>query len=166
MGAMSVASSLGLVEFLVLGGLAFWMTLAVVNNVIGFRGAVIAIGHLMNMETLRQPPTGESPLLSRAVGGAGWHRFVMALTLLFEIVSGLLLWWATLMIAGNTWGKVDRAEALAVVNLALAALIALLFFFLLGGTWFVYYVKQESLQISHVAMIALAIGAAILCNAV
>jgi uncharacterized membrane protein len=69
------------------------------------------------------------------------------------------------MIAGSTWGTVDPAEALAVVNLALAALIALLFFFLLGGTWFVYHVKQESLQISHVAMIALAIGAAILCNA-
>ena len=166
MQAMSVEISLDLVKLVVMGGLAFWMALAVINNAIGFRGAGVAIGHLMNMEPLRQPPTADSPLLARAIGGTRWHRFVMALTLLFEIGCGLLLWCATAMIVASIWGTADREQALTAVNLSLAALIALLFFFMLGGTWFVYYVKQEGLQISHVAMTGLAIGAAILCNAV
>jgi predicted small integral membrane protein len=166
MQATLVEISLSLVKLVVMGGLAFWMALAVINNAIGFRGAVAAIGHLMNMEPLRQPPTADSPLLARAIGTTGWHRFVMALTLLFEIGCGLLLWCATAMIVASIWGTADREQALTAVNLSLAALIALLFFFMLGGTWFVYYVKQEGLQISHVTMTGLAIGAAILCNAV
>jgi hypothetical protein len=55
---------------------------------------------------------------------------------------------------------------LKVVNLSLAALGALLFFFMLGGTWFVYYIHQELLNVSHVAWIGLVIAAAILFNLV
>jgi len=125
---------------------------------------VAAIGNLMRMQQLRQPPTQDSPLLSRAIEGEAWHRAVFTLTLLFEIATALLLWWATAMVAAAACGMVDHGAALKVVNLSLAALGALLFFFMLGGTWFVYYIHQELLNVSHVAWIGLVIAVAILFN--
>ncbi len=154
------------IKLIVIGGLALWMTLAVFNNIVGFRGGVAAIGNLMRMQQLRQPPTKDSPLLSRAIEGEGWHRAVFTLTLLFEIATAVLLWWAAAMIAAAACGMVDHGAALKVVNLSLAALGALLFFFMLGGTWFVYYIHQELLNVSHVAWIGLVIAAAILFNTV
>jgi predicted small integral membrane protein len=154
------------IKLVVIGGLALWMTLAVFNNILGFRGGVAAIGNLMRMQQLRQPPTKDSPLLSRAIEGEAWHRAVFSLTLLFEITTASLLWWATTMIVAATCGMVDHDAALKVVNLSLAALAALLFFFMLGGTWFVYYIHQELLNVSHVAWLGLVIAAAILFNTV
>jgi predicted small integral membrane protein len=154
-----------LIRLIVIGGIAAWMTLAVFNNVVGFRGGVAAIGNLMRMQQLRQPPTRDSPLLSRAVEREAWHRAVFTLTLLLEIATAVLLWWATVMVAAATYGGVDYAAALKIVNPALAGLGALLFFFMLGGTWFAYYIHQELLNVSHVAWIVLVVAAAILFNA-
>jgi predicted small integral membrane protein len=154
-----------LIRLIVIGGLASWMTLAVFNNVVGFRGGVAAIGNLMRMQQLRQPPTKDSPLLLRAVEREGWHRAVFTLTLLLEIATALLLWWATVMVAAATCGMAEYAAALKVVNSSLAMLGALLFFFMLGGTWFVYYIHQELLNVSHVAWIVLVVAASILFNA-
>jgi predicted small integral membrane protein len=159
-------TSLLLIRLVVIGGLALWMTLAVINNIRGFRGGVAAIGQLMGMKQLRQPPTNESPLLSRAVEAERWHRLVFGLTVVFEAGCAALLWCATVLVAGSALGSAAPDQALVMVNLALAAFIALLFFFMLGGTWFAYYIHQELLNVSHVAWIAAAIAAAILFNLV
>jgi predicted small integral membrane protein len=159
-----VVTTFILIKLMVIGGLTLWMTLAVINNLVGFQGGVAAVGNLMSMHLLRQPPTAESPLLSRAVESARWHRAVFVLTVVLEIGCALLLWRATVLLAGTMCSRTDPAAALVAVNLALAAFLVLMFFFNIGGTWFAYYVRQESLQISHVALIGVAIAAAILCN--
>lgn len=166
MDTTSAVTSLIVIKFVVIGGLALWMSLAVINNILAFRGGVAAIGQLMGMQLLRQPPTNESPLLSRAVEGTRWHRMVFGLTVLFEIGCAALLWWATALVAGSALGRATPDDALVVVNLSLAAFTALLFFFMLGGTWFAYYIRHEVLNVSHVAWIAAAIAAAILFNLV
>jgi hypothetical protein len=166
MDVTPVITSLVVIKFVVISGLALWKTLAVINNIRAFRGGVAAIGQLMGMQVLRQPPTSESPLLSRAVEGERWHRLVLGLTVLLEIGCALLLWWATALVAGSALGWAAPDQALAVVNLSLAAFIALLFFFMLGGTWFAYYIRHELLNVSHVAWLAAAIVTAILFNLV
>jgi predicted small integral membrane protein len=161
---MSATASFLVIQCVVMSGFAMWMTLATFNNLIAFRGGAAGVGMLMSMQPLRQPPAIETPLLERAIERPAWHTATMSFIVLFEILAAACLWYATVMIVGATFGEIDVMRARAVVNLALAVLAALLFFFVLGGTWFAYYIRQEQLQISHFATIGVILVTAILCN--
>lgn len=166
MGSEEVIASLSLFKLILIAGLTLWMSIAAFNNVVAFRSGVFAVGMIMAMQPFKQPPVIETPLQSRAIEKQSWHKVSFAIIVVFEIAVAVLLWCATILFARTVFGAVDPPSALASVNHALCALLALLMFFMLGGTWFAYYIKQESLAISHVAMIGVIVVAAILFNTV
>jgi predicted small integral membrane protein len=166
MGIEEASASLALFKLILIAGLTSWMTLAAFNNLVAFRGGAFAVGTIMAMQLFKQPPVIDTPLQSRAIEKESWHRGSFAIIVVLEIAVAVLLWCATILFARSVFGDADPAAALAYVNRALCALLALLMFFMVGGTWFAYYIKQETLEISHVAMIAVIVVAAILFNAV
>jgi predicted small integral membrane protein len=162
---MTPATSLILFKLVLVTGLAAWLTLVAWNNIRAFAGGVAAVGGMMSMQLFDQAPAVPSPLLARRVHGAGWHRLVYSLVLAIEWGVAALLWYAAFGFGGAILGASDIAGAIVRANLALSAFIAMTFVMTLGGAWFAYYIRQESLQITHFVLIAVAIVATLAVNA-
>jgi predicted small integral membrane protein len=129
-----------------------------INNVTAFHGGVAAIGGLMSMQPFQEAPAINSPLLARKVTSTAWHRLIYSFVLLVEIVVAILLWVAVIAIAGTLIDPAGGAAAVTRANLALTGLVAMVFVMALGGAWFAYYIRQEGFQITHLALIVLAIA--------
>ena len=54
----------------------------------------------------------------------------------------------------------DIAKALA--TLGFAGLTGLCFMFLLGGTWFAYWIRQDVLQLTHIGLLATSLAAIVM----
>jgi uncharacterized membrane protein (UPF0182 family) len=146
------------------GGLAIWLSIIVLNNARNFAGGVASIGMMMSMRPFEDPPKIETPLLARRVTSPSWHRAVLTLVLGIEILVSLALWIASFMLLAAMNGSVGAAVATDVATLALAGLLALVFVMIWGGAWFVYYIKQEAAQITHFALLCVALVAIVVVN--
>jgi len=161
---MTLATSLILFKLILTGGLGLWLAVVVLNNTTAFRNGVFSVGSMMAMQLFDQEPAIKTPLLSRRVTAAEWHRFIYGFVLLVEVFVAILLCHAALGFAGVIVGMVDGADALLRANLALSGLLAMTFIMLLGGAWFVYYIRQEGAQITHFVLIGVAIMALLAVN--
>jgi predicted small integral membrane protein len=161
---MTLTASLLIFKLTLLTGLAAWLTIVIVNNVTAFHGGVAAIGGLMSMQLFQEAPAIASPLLSRRVTSGAWHRLVYSFVLLVEVGVAILLWLAIAGIAGTLIDPSGSAAAITRANLALTAFVAMGFVMAIGGAWFGYYIRQEGMQITHLALIVLAVVALIAVN--
>lgn len=155
-----------LLKAAVLSGLGLWLAIALLNNIIAFRNGVFAIGMLMGMKLFEQEPAIQTPLLARRVTAAGWHRLVYSIVLLAEVVTVVLLGIAAVAFFGSAFGAILPATAVDLANAALLAFIALGALMLAGGAWFVYYIRQEGAQITHLIMIGVGIAAVQMVNGI
>ncbi|NVD42308.1 DUF2165 family protein [Ensifer sp. HO-A22] len=161
---MTQLTSLFLIKAILLSGLAAWLAIIVLNNVVAFRNGVFSIGLLMGMQLFDQEPVIRTPLLSRCVKNALWHRVVFSFVLILEVASMLLLAGAAFLFFGTLLGVSDGAAAAIWANLAFAAFIALSLVMLLGGAWFAYYIRQETMQITHFILVGLGLAGTLLVN--
>lgn len=150
---MSIAGSIVLFKLVVLGGLAAWLSLVVVNNILAFRNGAFAIGSIMNMLPFEQEPPIDTPLLARRVADPRWHRLIYALVLAIEVAVALSLLYAATGLAAAGLGWLNMGSAVVRANLALTGLMSMAFIFLLGGSWYAYYIRQEGLQTMHLVLI-------------
>lgn len=155
---MSLALSLVAFKIVLLAGLACWLSLAAVNNLIAFGNGAFALGQIMRMAPLQQAPAIQTPLLARKVESGFWHRAALALVVAAEILSALLLWAAAAGFAGLA------AEPAAWANLALTAFMATCLLMLIGGNWFAYYIRQDNVQVLHFVLIGVAAAAVAVVN--
>lgn len=150
----------------VVSGLGLWLTVALLNNIVAFRNGVFAIGMLMGMKLFDDAPAIQTPLLARRVTSTGWHSLVYTIILVAEAVTVALLLIAAAALLGGAMGVVLPATGVLLANLALLAFIGLAGLMLVGGAWFVYYIRQEGAQITHLVMIGVGIAAVQMVNAV
>lgn len=146
---MSWQTSLWLFQCIQALGISLWLCIAALNNVRAFSGSVNAVGATLSMVPLKLSPAIETPLLSRAVDSPLIHRLALLLVLglqAFAAVTALIGSYA-LLIAGNL------AMAQPWLNLALSAFAGFLFAMHLGGLWFGYWIRQEGLQLTHIALL-------------
>lgn len=149
----------------VLSGLGLWLAVALLNNVVAHRNGVFAIGSLMGMKLFDQEPAIQTPLLKRRVTSTGWHRLVYTIILVAEAVTVALLLVAAVALLGSAIGSVLPATGVRLANVALLAFIGLAGLMLVGGAWFVYYIRQEGAQMTHLVMIGVGIAAVQMMNA-
>lgn len=161
---MTQLTSLLLIKAVLFSGLGLWLAIIVLNNTVAFRNGVFSIGLLMSMRLFDQEPPIRTPLLSRRVANAFWHRTVFGFVLIVEVATMLLLVGAALMFFGALAGVSDGAAAIVGANLALAAFIAFGMIMLLGGAWFAYYIRQETMQVTHFIVIGLGVAGTLLVN--
>ena len=77
-----------------------------------------------------------------------------------QAVAAVACWtgcWQLLVV-----GDLDAARPW--LNVALSAFTAFLFAMHLGGLWFVYWIRQEGLQLTHIALLGRAVAAFFLFN--
>ena len=157
---MSLHTSISLFLGLHALGLTVWLTLSVLNNCRDFGGSAAAVGATMSMAPLQQPPAIGTPLLSRAIGSPALHRAALGAVLALQIVAAAAGWagcWQLLVMG-------DLALARPWLNLALSALSAFLLAMHLAGLWFGYWIRQEGLQLTHIALLVWALAAFFLFN--
>lgn len=141
-------------------GLACWLSIAAINNLHAFHGAVWAIGNTMRMDPLRQDPTMDTPLLRRALTSLTVHRLALAVVLLLQLAGAMAAWSGVALFLGG-----GLAAALPWLNLALCAMAAFLLLMHLGGLWFGYWVAQEGLQTTHLVLLLWSLALFFLFNA-
>lgn len=155
-----------LLKAVVVSGLGLWLATALINNIIAFKNGVFAIGMLMGMKLFEQEPAIQTPLLRRRVTSAGWHRVIYSTILAAEAVTAGLLAIAAAALLGSAFGAVLPGTAVHFANAALLAFIALGALMLVGGAWFVYYIRQEGAQLTHLVMIGVGIAAVQMINGI
>ena len=158
---MNLQTSLWLFQAVHAVGLAVWLSLAVVNNAHAFLGSAGAVGATMSMAPLKQAPAIDTPLLMRAIGSTAWHRVALLGVLALQIVAAGACWIGSyqLVIGGNL------GAARPWLNIALSGFAVFLLAMHLGGLWFGYWIRQEGLQLTHVALLIWTVAAFLLFNA-
>ncbi|MDN2711469.1 DUF2165 family protein [Janthinobacterium sp. SUN118] len=156
---MQLQHSIWLFHAILATGLATWLSLATVNNLHAFHGAVWAIGNTMRMDPRRQDPTIETPLLRRALTSLLLHRLSLLTVLALQLLAAIAAWTGVALLLGAS-----LAEALPWLNLALCAMAAFLLLMHLGGLWFGYWIAQEGLQTTHLVLLLWSIALFFLFN--
>ncbi len=141
-------------------GLACWLSIAAINNLYAFHGAVWAIGNTMRMDSLRQDPTMDTPLLRRALASLTVHRLALVVVLALQLAGAMAAWSGVALFLGG-----GLAAALPWLNLALCAMAAFLLLMHLGGLWFGYWIAQEGLQTTHLVLLLWTLALFFLFNA-
>ncbi|MCM2566040.1 DUF2165 family protein [Janthinobacterium kumbetense] len=157
---MQLSHSIWLFHAILAIGLALWLTLAALNNLHAFHGAVWAIGNTMRMDPLRQDPTIQTPLLRRALTSLTLHRLSLLTVLTLQLLAAIAAWTGVALLLGAS-----LTQALPWLNLALCAMAAFLLLMHLGGLWFGYWIAQESLQTTHLVLLLWTLGLFFLFNA-
>ena len=142
-------------------GITAWLSIAALNNMHAFFGAAGAVGATMSMTPLRQAPAVDTPLLARAIGSPGLHRAALLLVLGLQILAAVTCALGSYHLAIG--GGLMAARPW--LNLALSSLAASLFAMHLGGLWFAYWIRQEGLQLTHIALLIWTLAAFFLFNA-
>lgn len=157
---MNGSTSIWLFQSVHAVGLSAWLSIAVANNLQAFAGSAGAVGATMSMAPLRQSPAIATPLLARAIASPLVARAAMLVVLALQIVAAGACWTGAYALAIDA----DLAGARPALNLALSSFAAFLFAMHLGGTWFGYWIRQEGLQLTHIALLAWSVAAFLMFN--
>ncbi len=146
-------------------GLALWSIIVVINNVVGFASAAAAIARTMSMAPLEAEPRVDSPLYGRKLVRPLWSRIALIAILACQIAAavGLGVGGAGFVMAWFGHGQATTATASA--TLGLAAHAAAIILMMSGGLWFGYWIRQEGLQLTHVALLGMTAAAVLVINA-
>ena len=157
---MSLHSSLWLFQSVYAIGLAAWLTIAVIDNLRGFRELVLAVGATMSMTSLQRSPVIHSILSERAVTSVHWHRLAVLLLMALKLLAFVTCWIGCyeLLFGGGL------VYARPWLNIALSAFTAFLFAMHLAGLWFAYWIRQDDLQRGHLALLIWTLAAFFLFN--
>ncbi|QNK68652.1 DUF2165 family protein [Variovorax sp. PAMC26660] len=157
---MNLPASVWLFQSLHALGMALWLSIAVINNWRGFAGSARAVGGTMSMAPLLAEPAVDTPLWSRRVRSPALHRAALMVVLALQAVGAVAFWAGSYALfigdglpAARPW-----------LNLGLSAFAAFLFAMHLGGLWFGYWIRQESLQHTHLALLLWVMAAFFLFN--
>lgn len=157
---MPLHDTILLFQAVLASGLACWLSIATINNLHAFHGAVWAIGNTMRMDPLRQDPTMDTPLLRRALTSLTVHRLALAVVLVLQLAGAMAAWSGVALFLGS-----GLTAALPWLNLALCAMAAFLLLMHLGGLWFGYWIAQEGLQSTHLVLLLWSLALFFLFNA-
>lgn len=145
---MNLAHSLQMFQGINAVGLGAWAALAFFNNCKAFNASTGATARTMGMALLSEAPEIKTPLSTRSISAPLVHR---AALLWIMALQGLA---AALLVSGTVAlfmaGEPETGRAL--VNFGLCALCACWLSMLLGGLWFAYWIRQEGLQLTHLAL--------------
>jgi len=153
------------VKTAILAGLALWLTVAVFNNITDFATNDHLLGLMLSMELVRADETLGNGLEWRA-WGRGAATAVLVVVIAVQVAVSALLWRGAVRFAeaGRSGAAAAEARAIRAANQALGAFMGLWFWFMIGGLWFGYWMKQGPVQMVHMTLLTLGVLAAVAVN--
>lgn len=158
--------TVGFSRLVLLCGLAFWTSIAALNNLTDSETNSIFMDNMLSMRLLKADPVLGLGLRWRA-WSVEWAAVIVYAVAAYQVVVSVLLWRATLAYA-HAWLRCDRALFNIARNravLALTCFLALWFGFIGGGLWFGYWMKQGAIQSVHMTLILIALASLLLVEA-
>lgn len=158
-----IGTGLVLPQIVVTAGMAAWLTLIMVNNVVDSGTNLHLIGQVLTMEGLVGDPHRGQGLLGRAMP-ADLAAPALYGVIGYQIVTSALLWWAAVAHVLVLFGRGDGARATLLGNVAWSALAGLALMFLVGGLWFGYWMTFGPVQQVHFTLLIVAVGGMVVTN--
>lgn len=147
-------------RLVVVMGLAVWLSIAVINNLTDPGTNRLLLGHTISMDLIHTEDILGAGLIWRA-WPAQWSTALLYLVVSIQITCSAFLWWAGLSYTKALLLNDPHLLALARNRafLALSLFVLLWMFFICGGLWFAYWLKQGAIQAVHMTLILIGIGA-------
>ena len=126
------------VKLLLVAGVAFLISLVVLNNLTDFGTNYEFVRHVLRMDTFA--PGGHA--LGRAITSSWIHLVFYVCIIAWEAVTAILLWWgAARMLRAWRLSATDfnAAKNVSVLGLSLSLLMWLVAFLAIGGEWFLMW---------------------------
>ncbi|MCU5782019.1 hypothetical protein MA04_01319 [Alcanivorax balearicus MACL04] len=150
-----------LLRLVVVGGLAVWLTLILINVITDRKGTVASVALIMTMNLIAQD-NDTHPLLRRRIESRFWHVIGAVAIMTLQAITVVLLWRGTVLLLSDASASALSTQTVTAVQQGLTAFAALWLFMLMGGMWFVYWLKQPGLQQLHLTLLLVAIATGIL----
>lgn len=153
-------------RLVILLGLAVWLSIAVLNNLTDPGTNRMLLSHTLSMDLIQTEDVLGAGLLWRA-WSAHWSSIVLYLVVTAQFVCATFLWWAAVSYARAFLLKDIQVlrDARGRAVLALSLFVLLWMFFICGGLWFGYWLKQGAVQMVHMTLILIGIGVLIFVQA-
>lgn len=146
-------------RLIILLGFAIWLTIAVINNLTDPGTNRQLLGHMLSMDLIRAEEILGAGLLWRS-WSAQWSALILYLVAMLQFICAAFLWWAAVSYGKALYCK--DAQALSAGRdraiIALSLFLLLWIFFICGGLWFGYWLKQGAVQMVHMVLILIGIG--------
>lgn len=146
-------------RFALLFGLAAWLTIAAINNLTDPLTNRLFLGQTISMGMVKAEPVLGSGLTWRA-WPAQWSKYILYGIVIFQFFTASLLWYAAgsyaRSMAQNSIQAFVKARDRAI--LALTCFLMLWLFFVCGGLWFGYWLKQGAIQSVHMSLILITLA--------
>ncbi|WP_174429805.1 DUF2165 family protein [Burkholderia metallica] len=139
--------------------IAGWATIAMLNNVQTHTAATNTVGRTMSMTLLKQDPPIDTPLLRRATTSRALHRAALTILVLLQALTAIAMWGGVWLLLSTT---PPHAAALPWLDAGATGFSACALVLLLGGLWYGYWIRQEGLQLTHIALVIWSISAYLL----
>lgn len=143
-------------------GFALWSLLAALNNLTGFRAAASAIMKTVSMAPLRDEPVIATPFDRRAVSGRRMAPLAVVVILVLQAAAACLFGAAAVAFMGLISPTAVLPAEFA--NTGFALLTVAWFAMLIAGLWFGYWIRQDILQLTHIALLVATLAAALVVN--
>ncbi len=121
---------------------AFFLTLAVFNNISDYYTNFRFVEHVMRMNTIYP----DSSSLWRAVASPFFHHLLYGAIITWQIVTAVLCWWGTY----RCWYAVRSskeafyaAKVTAIIGLTSGLLLWIIGFIAIGGEWFLMWQSED-----------------------
>lgn len=146
-----------LLKVLLTLGFALWTGVGTLNNLIGFRASAATLARTMAMLPLRDPPAIDSPLAGRALTSSHWAKAAMVAVVILQSLATLALAVGGILLLGSAAGVAAPPDGVAIALTGFALLALLWLGMMIAGLWFGYWIRQEGLQLTHIALLAVTI---------
>jgi predicted small integral membrane protein len=127
---------------LLLFALGFYYMLVVFNNTNDYNSNLTFVGHVLRMDTTYPGNQG----MWRAIHAPAAALVFFVSIVIWEITTGVLLWWAGFRLMSNLHSSAatfNAAKKLGVVALTLSLLMWLSAFLTVGNEWFLMWQSKE-----------------------
>lgn len=160
---MTFSRSKLLPEALIVTGLALWMSIAWFNNLTDQDTNIFHLDNMLSMKLLQNTQFAQG-LIWRA-WPEGWGALVLKIIIVVQAIVALGLWRAAIsylhcLSTSSTSAVIPRRLA----NYALSLFGGLWLFFLCGGLWFGYWMRQGPIQNVHMTLVLITLAALIFIN--
>lgn len=150
-------------KFVILTGLAIWLGVAMINNIVDSPTNVQNLEATITMSLLVEDPDAGKCLAPRAWTKGAGALLLYCISFIQALVTAMLLA-ASISFLLAMAGSIPSITATEIANIALSAFTAIWLFFLCGGLWFGYWIKQGQIQGVHLSLLLISIAALIFIN--
>jgi predicted small integral membrane protein len=155
-----------LMKIMIMFGLAMWLSIACLNNIIDKNTNRHLIKNMLNMSLIKEDGVLGQGLLTRAWHKDHYAKIILGIVITAQAIISVLLWlggFEFLMLQFDIT-SVSIKTAMLISNYGLLSFMSLWLCFLCGGLWFGYWIKMGQVQIVHMTLLLISLLASIVIN--